>query len=177
MSHINVAIPTSDYRTHPNSGIGAIYRIGNGIVHHDIVNIPFYGRIYDTAVIAHPLSPIDGFLDRRTRLSHITFLLNLLRDILEQSRDDPRTTFLEFNARRDSIEVLVAIRKNSCGRSGFPPEKPEGDDGLEEEDASEEDVEVEDDEDNDEDEAADMSFDDSASVLDATVSSLVKHVP
>lgn len=73
--------------------------------------------------------------------------------------------------------MLVAIHRNSCARLRSPHGKPEGGDGLEEGDAPEEDDEVDEDDDNDEDEGADMSFDHSASGLDATVSPQVVHVP
>ena len=86
--------------------------IGGGVVHHDIINVPFYGRVYDTAIIAHPLTVSDRLQDSRTRPSHVRMLLDSLETLQEQSRGDPRTSLTEWRARADSIAVLNAISIN-----------------------------------------------------------------
>ncbi|KAK3704647.1 hypothetical protein LTR37_013746 [Vermiconidia calcicola] len=106
-----VTIPSSDYRTHHKTSWGGHFMIGNGVLHHDLVNIPFFGRVYDTVVIAHPLSESDLFVDRRTRLGYVLYLIDLLRDIQRSTREDAQATKDELRARQDSINVLRSIRR------------------------------------------------------------------
>ncbi|KAK3686796.1 hypothetical protein LTR37_019475 [Vermiconidia calcicola] len=114
-----VSIPSSDYRTHPKTRWGGHFMIGNGVLHHDLVNIPFFGRVYDTVVVAHPLSESDWFVDRRTRLGHILYLIDLLREIQSSSRGDAQATKDELRARQDSINVLRGIRRKIFGDAGI----------------------------------------------------------
>ena len=69
---ISVTIPTTDFRTNPNSSLGECYYIGSGIVHHDLVNIPFYGRVYDTGIIGHPVEPLRLLYPSETEVAAYT---------------------------------------------------------------------------------------------------------
>ena len=86
-------------------------------MHHDIINLPFYGHPYDTSVIAHPLSISDSYNDPRTSSDHLLFLLDELRDIQWQREEDDSATNVELMARQDSIDVLNIVRKAWYGRN------------------------------------------------------------
>lgn len=109
----NIIVPSSDWREHPDTDFGDEVCYGNGVLHHDLVNVPFYGRLYDTAIIAHPLSASDYTVDPRVNVTHIQFLLSQLVDIQQHARGDLRTTVRELRARQDSIEVLKTLRRKA----------------------------------------------------------------
>lgn len=106
----SVTVLASDWRTHPDTPSGYQHFYGTGNIHYDIVNVPFYGRMYDTAVIAHPLSPFDHLALPKISLMHIQYVLSQLRDIQRQCRNDLRTTLGELRARQESIEILKELR-------------------------------------------------------------------
>lgn len=111
-----VSVPTTDWRTHPETDCGDHYIYGSGVVHHDLVNVPFYGVMYDTAVVAHPLSNSECLADPRVKVSHIQHVLAQLRDIQMQSRLSAKCTEAEFRARQDSIETLKRLRESALER-------------------------------------------------------------
>lgn len=115
-NRFEVTVPSSDWRTHPDTLIGDHYLYGNGVGHHDLVNIPFYGRMYDTAIIAHPFSASDWLFDPRIKVTHIQFVMCQLRDIQRHARSDHRATLGELRARQDSIEVLSTLRRKAFER-------------------------------------------------------------
>ena len=115
-TRFTLKVPTTDHRTQPRTATGEHHFLGNGILHHDIVNIPFYGRIYDIGTIAHPLSNSDCFVDSRVRLTHILFLLTMLRDIQRQCRNNVNPSQRELRARQDSIDVLNMARRRTYNR-------------------------------------------------------------
>lgn len=110
----NLVIPVSDHRHHLNTTSDTTYIIGHGVLHHDIVNLPFYGRVYDTVIIAHPLIMADRLSDPRTRPFHIRMLLDLLVEIQKKSQLDPSTRVVELRARHESIKVLGGIWRECC---------------------------------------------------------------
>ena len=116
INHFTVAVATSDWREHSDPARGERYLYGSGIAHHDIVNIPFYGRMYDTAVIAHPLCPSDCLLDPRVKVTHLQYVMIQLRDIQRSARADRKTTVQELRARQGSIEVLKMLRQKAIDR-------------------------------------------------------------
>lgn len=117
----NLVIRVTDHRYHPNAWSDTTYIIGHGVLHHDIVNLPFYGRVYDTVIIAHPLIMADRLSDPRTRPFHIRMLLDLLEEIQEKSQLDPSTRVVELRARHESLRVLEAIWRECCRYSRPPP--------------------------------------------------------
>lgn len=111
-----MSVPTTDWRDHPNTDSGEHHIYGNGIVHHDLINTPFHGYMYDTAVIAHPLSTSDCLADPRVKVAHIQHIMCQLRDIQWQSRRFRKTTAAELRARQNSIDVLKGLREKELER-------------------------------------------------------------
>ncbi len=109
---VNYFITCSDWRTHANTIHGKSHLVGLGLIHHDIVNTPFYGRAYDTAIIAHPLSVSDRDMHPRCTLPVLTRLVTQLRDIQRDCRVNPYCPPWELRARQDSIDVLMLLRKH-----------------------------------------------------------------
>lgn len=135
MNKIKASVPTTDYRMHPNTAFGDSVIIGHGVAHHDIVNISFYGRVYDTAIIAYPLAKSDRYQDPRTMYGHIMYLRDLLRDIQQSCVQELQNHYLtpeerrakrkEVMVRRGSICVLYDISRERYYRPRRPSEQPE----------------------------------------------------
>ena len=109
---LSLGVPVSDHRTHPETHHGSLSEIGNGILYHDFVNVPFYRRCYHSMVDIYPLSVKDRIQDQGMRPRHLTFLIKLLWDIQEQSRENRGARVSELDARQKSIWVLFKIRKD-----------------------------------------------------------------
>ena len=112
----NIDVPTSDHRYHSDSHRGVLYHIGTGFVYHDLVNVPFFGYVYDSATIAHPLRPVDCHMYRGTEPEHYAMLLSLLQEIQCQALGDAESTPQELQARQESIEMLASAKRFARGR-------------------------------------------------------------
>lgn len=115
-NRLSVSVPTTDWRDHPDTDVGEYHIYGSGIVHHDLINTPFHGYMYDTAIIAHPLSTSDCLADPRVKVAHIQHIMCQLRHIQWQSRRCRMTTTAELRARQNSIDVLKGLREKALER-------------------------------------------------------------
>lgn len=111
--HIYITVPATDFRCQFGPLNGITQYLGNGTIHHDLVNFPFHGPKHGTAVIAHPLNASDLFEIQELSTYQSLYLKIRLRAIQGRCQNDARATQGELEARQKSIGLLGSIRRST----------------------------------------------------------------